>query len=67
MKQRLGGQALGWLQDAAAMPGRPRRVACTTEGRQRVADTRRQASKPVGHGDWPFSENKRDSVFIDDD
>ena len=27
MKQRLGGQALGWLQDAAATPGGARRVA----------------------------------------
>ena len=51
MKQRLGGQALGWLQDAAVTPGRPRHVACATEGWRRVADTRRQASEPVGHGD----------------
>ena len=51
MKQRLGGQALGWLQDAAATPGHPRRVACATEGRRRVADTWRQASELVGHGD----------------
>ena len=41
------GQALGWLQDAAATPGRPRRVACATEGRRWVAETRRQDSAPV--------------------
>ena len=45
------GQALGWLQDAAATPGRPRRVACAIEGRRRVADTRRQDPEPVGPGD----------------
>ena len=45
------GQALGWLQDAAAMPGRPRRVAYATEGQRRVADTRRLFTEPVGHGD----------------
>jgi len=41
----------GWLQGAAATPGHPRRVACATEGRRRVADTRRQDSASVGHGD----------------
>ena len=41
----------GWLQGAAATLGHPRRVACATEGWRRVADTRRQDSASVGHGD----------------
>ena len=45
------GQARGVALDTAATPGGARRVAYTTEGRRRVADTRRQASEPVGHGD----------------
>jgi len=49
MAQRVGRPGAGALQGAAASPGRPRRVACATEGRQRVEDTRRQASAPVGH------------------
>ena len=49
MEQRLGGKALGCFMTRLAVPGRPRRVACTTEGRQQVADTRHQASEPVGH------------------
>ena len=51
MEQRLGGKALGCFMTRLAVPRRPRRVACATEGRRRVEDTRRRASEPVGHGD----------------
>ena len=51
MGQRLGGQVPGWLQDAAATPGRPRRVACALRRAATGGATRRQDSEPVGHGD----------------
>ena len=49
MGWRLGGQVPGWLQDAAATPGRPWRVACALRRAATGGAMRHRLFELVGH------------------
>ena len=61
------GQARGVLKTRLAVPGRPRRVACTLRRAATGGATRPANSEPVGHDVTERFLKNRDSVITDDD